>query len=101
LHWSSPCSTATAVKVFILPNTIDIFVRLYYIVEEDKESDMKFVFVILSVSVISGCSNSPEWAQIHNPNSYGYKKHDPCITCGEGWSFIPNERFAAQKSADR
>jgi|TARA_B100000497_G_C7367770_1_gene237406 hypothetical protein len=53
---------------------------------------MKYALVIVAALLLSACQS---------PYTYGYKEYDPCITCGEGWSFIPNERFAAQKSADR
>jgi len=23
---------------------------------------------------------------------YGYKSYDPCIRCGEGWTFIPHSQ---------
>jgi hypothetical protein len=62
---------------------------------------MKFIPLIASLAFLVGCSTQSEWNLIQNPYTHGYKTYDPCIRCGEGWSFIPNERFAAQKSADR
>lgn len=45
------------------------------------------------VASLTGCgtlSNTlPEWTGYQDPFTYGYKKHDPCIRCGEGWTFIP------------
>lgn len=39
---------------------------------------------------LSGCSTTlPEWAGVQDPYTYGYKPGDPCIRCGEGWTFIP------------
>jgi len=62
---------------------------------------MKYIILLLGASILSGCSSSSEWIGIQNPYTVGYKHYDPCIKCGEGWTFIPNERFIAQKSADR
>jgi hypothetical protein len=62
---------------------------------------MKKILLVSITLMLAGCASAPEWTGLKNPYTIGYKDHDPCIKCGEGWSFIPNERFAAQKSADR
>ena len=27
---------------------------------------------------------------LNQSKTYGYKSYDPCIRCGEGWTFLPN-----------
>lgn len=54
---------------------------------------LKLGLLTLIVASATGCSsinsNVPEWTGYQDPFTYGYKKHDPCIRCGEGWTFIP------------
>lgn len=54
---------------------------------------MKQLALIIIVSIgLSGCAaTGPEWAGSGNVNTYGYKSYDPCIRCGEGWTFLPNQ----------
>jgi len=41
------------------------------------------LILIISVSfILSGC--------LGHGKTYGYKSYDPCIRCGEGWTFLPN-----------
>lgn len=55
---------------------------------------MRPIFVLLMVSVLSGCS-SLEWLSV-NTCDYGYRPEDPKIRCGEKWDQLPNQPFEAQ-----
>jgi hypothetical protein len=51
---------------------------------------MKSITLLVSMLLITGCSATlPEWTGYKDPYTYGYKKDDPCIRCGEGWTFVP------------
>jgi|TARA_B100001287_G_scaffold276816_1_gene289713 hypothetical protein len=52
------------------------------------------VLVILSAGLmLSGClgASVPK----------GYVSSDPCIRCGQGWQFMPNEPNASIRNAER
>lgn len=50
---------------------------------------MRLLAALVIAVALSGCANPR------------YTSYDPCIECGEGWTFIPNERFAAQREWQR
>ena len=59
-----------------------------------QEVQMLRVLVILSAGlVLSGClaTSVPK----------GYVSSDPCIRCGQGWQFMPNEPNASIRNAER
>ena len=51
------------------------------------------MLLIIGSMTLSGCGtlngSLPEWTGYQDPFTYGYTKDDPCIRCGEGWTFIP------------
>jgi len=54
---------------------------------------MNKLFIIVVALSLSACASTnplPEWTGSTNVNDYGYKSYDPCIRCGEGWTFLPN-----------
>lgn len=54
---------------------------------------IKLGIIVTVIASLTGCGslqgNFPEWTGYQDPYTYGYKKDDPCIRCGEGWTFIP------------
>ena len=49
----------------------------------------------LCVLVLSGCASSPYPTTsdrsaflLKDPQRHGYKDYDPCIRCGESWTFL-------------
>jgi len=70
---------------------------------------IKKAFLILLLSLVTtGCSSLHstmeskrlEWLTSESP-AYGDKHGDVCISCGENFTFIPNEELGAQKQAKR
>ena len=54
---------------------------------------MKQTVMLLILAVLTtACSGSAH---------YGYKPEDPCIACGETWSFYPNETGGAISTVNR
>ena len=41
--------------------------------------------IVLALVTLTGCST------LDNHSRVGYRDYDPCIRCGEGWTFLPNE----------
>ena len=50
--------------------------------------------------MLTNCA-SEWWAQSSRDCGPDYRAGDPCISQGESWIFIPNERFGAVKEAQR
>ena len=50
------------------------------------------VMLLILAFVVSGCMKTAP---------YGYRDYDPCISCGENWSFYPNETGGAQATINR
>jgi hypothetical protein len=50
------------------------------------------VMLLILAFVASGCMATAP---------YGYRDYDPCISCGENWSFYPNETGGAQATINR
>jgi len=67
---------------------------------------IKTSLLIASLAVTTGCSslssNNPrlEWLT-GGDVAYGDRPGDVCISCGENFTFIPNEPFNAQRTRDR
>ena len=51
---------------------------------------MKILVLLLGILTLTGCGSTgkPDWLNLSNPYTYGYRDYDPCIKCGEGWTFI-------------
>ena len=50
------------------------------------------VFLLAMACLTTGCMATAP---------YGYRDEDPCIACGETWSFYPNETGGAQATIAR
>lgn len=51
--------------------------------------------LLLGVFVLGGCASSPYPTtsdptvfKLKSPHRHGYESYDPCIRCGEGWTFL-------------
>lgn len=45
---------------------------------------MRFIVAVLTLALLTGCGGI-----YAKKTPHGYTSYDPCITCGEGWIFIP------------
>jgi Pyruvate/2-oxoacid:ferredoxin oxidoreductase delta subunit len=54
------------------------------------------LLLLATIIALSGCSSTipKEVFGIKGP-AYGYKDYDPCIRCGEGWTFMPNKAISS------
>ena len=68
----------------------------------------KVSLILLVGLVTTGCSSlhstmesrKLEWLTAESP-AYGDRHGDVCISCGENFTFIPNEELGAQRRAKR
>lgn len=52
---------------------------------------MRTLATIVAVTLLTGCNSLHDINTdllYDDPQRYGYREHDPCIRCGEGWIFL-------------
>jgi hypothetical protein len=46
------------------------------------------ILAVFGVALLQGCASTPEFLQLENANTYGYRDYDVCVRCGEEPVFI-------------
>lgn len=67
-------------------------------VHSNLKNKIASLFILPSLLIsITACSSLPEPITGVGNTHAGYRSVDPCIRCGEGWQFLPNEEWGALK----
>ncbi|MDA9938800.1 hypothetical protein N9C48_01685 [bacterium] len=52
------------------------------------------------LTLLQGCASVPEYLQLDNANTYGYRDYDVCVRCGEEPVFINIDQTKEAKEYD-